>query len=111
MARNAVVSTDQATTSNTWQIGGSRFPLYDAPLMYGGYGYGGVGTPTSFATPSVPPIYPQAGQYTPMSNTAAQAPFSLTKSPLLFVIVGLIGAVAALHWLHWHEEEEKKEAA
>lgn len=111
MARSSGVNTtDQAMTSNTWQIGGSRFPLYDSNLMYGAYGYGGTTTPASYATPSVPPIYSQAGQFTPMSNTAAQAPFSVTKSPLVLVIVGAFIAVAGLHWLHWHKSEEKEAA-
>lgn len=108
---NGIATVDQAFDSNTYQIGGSRFPLYDSNLMYGAYGFGGVGTPGAYATPSVPPIYQQAGQYTPMSNTAAQQPFSLKQSPLVFVIIGAFVAVAGLHWLHWHERESHEEAA
>lgn len=106
-----VATIDQAADSNTWQIGGSRFPLYDGALMSGAYGFGGVGTPGSYATPSVPPIYPQAGQFTPMSNTAAQAPLSPKHSPLPYVVAGAFIAILGLHFLHWREREHEAEEA
>jgi hypothetical protein len=102
--RSQIAQVDQANDSNTWQIGGSRFPLYTAGLIYGSYGFGGTQTPASFATPSVPPIYQQAGQFTPMSNQAAQQPYNLKQSPLLWVVGGALVAVLALHYLHWHKE-------
>lgn len=102
---------DQSSDGNTYQIGGSRFPLYDANLMFGAYGTGGTSSPAPYATPSVPPILGQTGQVSPMSNPAASsnsAALHPRLSPLPWVVGGLIGAVLLLHWLHWHDEKKDK---
>ena len=109
--RSGIQTAVQTPDSNTYEIGGSRFGLYDGNLMNGAYGQGGTNTPGAFATPSIPPVYPNvtaAGQYGMTTPPGVMQPFNPKYSPLVLVVVLGIAAVAALHWLHWHDRSERR---
>lgn len=91
--------------TNTTQIGGSRFPFWDGQGLTPA-GFGPILANAPFAVPSVPPSYGQGGSTqtnpdTSSALSAAGAPFSLTQSPLVWVIIAALGSLYAVHHVHW----------
>lgn len=108
---NGTIPVTQYGIGDTTQVGGSRFAFAD-PIGLNPPGYGPIIANSSFAVPSVPPTY--GDQTATMTGTvdgepgtaglAAQYPFSLDKSPLLWVALALIGGLFAIHHVHWKGE-------
>ncbi len=103
------VDTQLYGPGDTTQIGGSRFPFWDA-LGLQPAGYGPVLANAPYAVPSVPPSYgdpSMSGMMTGDDSTAANAaaaPFSLQMSPLLWTILAIVGGLFAIHHIHWKGE-------
>lgn len=110
MGGNAAVVNYGDQQSDTTEIGGSRFPIW----MSEGISpttWGQVSQSASYAVPSVPPNYGDPtysgapvsdGQAAAVNATAA--PFSMTQSPLLWAVIGIIGAFVAIHMVSWKGE-------
>ena len=110
MARGSTVEYTPVgdTLQNGYDLGGSRIYPFSSglamqpPAYYSNY----VGTGTGL--PVTPPAAALAGSSgvtssgsNPTTETAKASPFSLAKSPLPWVVVGLFGAVAAMHAIHY----------
>ncbi len=92
-----------STLQNGYDLGGARvYPFstglaINPPSYYSNYIGTGTGLPVN---PPVSALSGTTGVQTHAADAAA-APFSLTASPLPWVILGLFGAVAALHIIHY----------
>lgn len=98
--------------AETYQVGGSRFALYDGGAI-NPVGYGPVIQDAPWSVQSVPPSYGTVGTgntgstlgQSPagaaIATNAANAPFSPTQSPLVWVVVGLVGVLFYMDRVHW----------
>lgn len=101
---------DEYGVAETYQIGGSRFALYDSGAL-NPIGYGPVIQNGPYAVQSIPPSYgtvgtgnaggSSSGVAGAIGTAAANSPFSPTKSPLPLVIIGLVGVVVYMDLVHW----------
>jgi hypothetical protein len=93
---------------NTMEVGGSRFPLWDASA-FNPAGQVGATTPTTLATLAVPPTFssmgasPYGGSTSAASGAAAGSPWSPAASPLPWVIFALIFGLWAIHKLYFEK--------
>lgn len=94
--------------ADTWDVGGSRWPLYSS-MAFDPDTYVGSTTVTPIAVLSVPPTYGQlaggsgAPGYDPLAQNAAAAPWNPKHSPTPLVLIGLAIALYGLHWLYYKE--------
>lgn len=107
MPKNQKATVSNYGPGDTTEIGGSRFGIWDS-LGVMPNTWGQITPSASYAVPSVPPNYgdptysgaPVTASETAAVNASAQ-PFSMTQSPLLWAVIGLIGAFVAVHMVHW----------
>lgn len=109
-ASYGAVSQAEYGPAETWQIGGSRFALWDSGAL-NPIGYGPVIQNGAYAVQSVPPSYGVVGtgsapggtnsNASAIAQTASASPFNPAKSPLLWVVGGLVVALVYMDLVQW----------
>lgn len=100
--------------SDTWNIGGSRFPLY-SENAFDPYAYVGTTTVVPMALLSAPPTYGQLdaasssyGTTGSAARNANSAPWNPGQSPLVPTLVALVVGVYIFHWLYYKNRKKAK---
>lgn len=100
--------------SDTWNVGGSRWPFYSSDA-FDPYAYVGTTTVVPMALLSAPPTYGQLdaassnyGTNGAAARTASATPWNPGKSPLVPTIVALVVGVYLFHWLYYKDKRGKK---
>lgn len=104
--------------ADTWDLGGSRWPLYSAQA-FDPYAYVGTTTVVPLALLSAPPTYgqldasssnayasgPQGGSQA--SALAQSQPWNPKNSPLVPTIIGIVVGLYLFHYLYYKDRRKK----